>query len=676
MADFTKSDTDSSEMSEHEVINRVLARLIERVEEVTDKPDPHRYLPQIVAETCHWPQVWLFVCKNDEYLLSARWPADNASSSPTPRLSREILLQLQTAAMYATLIAANSLSRLLHLPENTPLLLVRGNQKPDFCLVVALYDASDSARSRALLQTLLPFLNLTLHQMLLLDETRREMETFQRLDREIGEHIETDRIFEMTLDWAIRYTNAHAGALLRYAPVQKTLQVAAELGYPQPNIFSTWLREQPDATPIRSMNQHRPLLIEDLRSNPAASPCPLVMRTHLSVPIRHDGAVIGVISLESRRVNAFNMHHLAFLNRLAARAAVSLSHAHLYSQAALERSKLAIILADTADVVVVVNEDNQLMLVSESARAVFSLPFEQAITGEPFQAVFAHTALAAAFARAHQNDARTIQEVSLADGRVYHAQFSRQSGIGWIIVMHDITPLKAIDQAKNDLLDTVSHDLKHPLQSIRGYIDLLMILYPDLFAEGQAKLFVEKALHSVADMRDLLDDFVEFAKSENGLQLEIEVVSIHDIVGECAANLLPLASQREIVVQLDFAADLPFIEADAARLRQIFTNLISNAIKYTRPSGTVWISAVALGESVTVTVRDDGIGISPEDQAHVFDRFFRVRRLETENVEGTGLGLGIVKRMVEAHHAQIGMESRLGEGSTFTVRLPLRQPTS
>jgi two-component system phosphate regulon sensor histidine kinase PhoR len=112
------------------------------------------------------------------------------------------------------------------------------------------------------------------------------------------------------------------------------------------------------------------------------------------------------------------------------------------------------------------------------------------------------------------------------------------------------------------------------------------------------------------------------------------------------------------------------VSGDPNRLLQVFNNLVSNAIKYTPPEGTIHISAESLKNAVRIKVKDSGVGISPEDQARIFDRFYRVRRPENESIEGTGLGLTIVQKLVEAHHGQIGLESFLGEGSTFYVTLP------
>jgi two-component system phosphate regulon sensor histidine kinase PhoR len=120
----------------------------------------------------------------------------------------------------------------------------------------------------------------------------------------------------------------------------------------------------------------------------------------------------------------------------------------------------------------------------------------------------------------------------------------------------------------------------------------------------------------------------------------------------------------------DLPSGLPPVRGEHFRLSQIFNNLIGNAVKYTPPSGEVRIIAEERGSTVHVTIQDNGLGISPEDQAHIFDRFYRVRRPETDSIDGTGLGLAIVKTLVEAHDGEIGLESHLGQGSSFYVTFP------
>jgi signal transduction histidine kinase len=140
---------------------------------------------------------------------------------------------------------------------------------------------------------------------------------------------------------------------------------------------------------------------------------------------------------------------------------------------------------------------------------------------------------------------------------------------------------------------------------------------------------------------------------------------------ECADNIMPAIQMKNMQLIADVPESLLPVRGDRKYLSQIFSNIISNAVKYTPPEGTIRVWVEQRGGGLCVFIHDNGLGISPEDQAHIFDRFYRVRRPETDSIEGTGLGLAIVKRLVELHDGQIGLESRLGEGSTFYITLPI-----
>ena len=174
-------------------------------------------------------------------------------------------------------------------------------------------------------------------------------------------------------------------------------------------------------------------------------------------------------------------------------------------------------------------------------------------------------------------------------------------------------------------------------------------------------------------MRHLIDDVLDLAKIELGMELEVQPVAVAALIDDCVERVMPLAQIKAMQIETDVSANLPQLAGDRQRLMQIFSNIIGNAVKYTPPLGSVRISVEDVDCNLRFTVKDNGLGISPEDQAHIFDRFYRVRRAETEDIEGTGLGLAIVKKLIDVHKGQIGLESSLGEGTTFYVTLPTYQ---
>jgi signal transduction histidine kinase len=169
----------------------------------------------------------------------------------------------------------------------------------------------------------------------------------------------------------------------------------------------------------------------------------------------------------------------------------------------------------------------------------------------------------------------------------------------------------------------------------------------------------------------LITDLLEITRIEAGIPLKLTACRVAEYLEMVSIALSAQAASKQITVEQDIPADLPQVQADPARLRQVLTNLVSNAIKYTPDGGRVRLSARSDDGRVLVQVADTGIGISAEDMPRVFDRFFRAQNVVLQEIEGTGLGLSIVKSLVERHGGQVWLESAPGEGTTFYFTLPL-----
>ncbi|MEO8392880.1 MAG: ATP-binding protein, partial [Chloroflexota bacterium] len=387
-----------------------------------------------------------------------------------------------------------------------------------------------------------------------------------------------------------------------------------------------------------------------------------------SVPVMREDRVIAVISIEHRRLNAFTDDHLSFVAKLAARAGVAIDNARLYSEAVREREKLSHIVSEIADIVMVIGNDDRVVIINQSGIAALHLPAEDTLIGRPYTEVLENTPVMPVIQQARASRQIMVAEIDLNGNRTYYAELATQPEIGLIVVMHDITPLKQTDELKRELVATVSHDLKQPLSVMNGYLELLQ-MQQRLDARGEN--FVRMIARSIEHMRHLIDDVLDLAKIESGIELETRPVVVNQLINDCVDAVRPLADGKSMKLEVNVENSLPELAGDPNRLQQIFSNLVGNAVKYTPAQGKVWISVERLDRNLRFMVKDNGMGISPEDQAHIFDRFYRVRRPETENIEGTGLGLAIVKKLIEAHKGQIGLESSLGEGTTFYVTLPI-----
>jgi signal transduction histidine kinase len=225
---------------------------------------------------------------------------------------------------------------------------------------------------------------------------------------------------------------------------------------------------------------------------------------------------------------------------------------------------------------------------------------------------------------------------------------------------------------KSDFVATVSHDLRSPLTLMRGYATML-----DTVGElnEQQVGYVKKIVTGVENMSRLVNNLLDLGRIEFGVGLQVENVSVMDIIERVTGALQLQASQKNIQLTLELSRDMPpMVEADQSLLHQAVYNLVENAIKYTPPLGRVTIRTSSQQEHFIFAIEDSGIGIPVEDVPHLFEKFYRGKQREARSQPGSGLGLAIVQSIAESHRGRIWVESTVGNGSTFFLQIPLTQP--
>jgi signal transduction histidine kinase len=401
-----------------------------------------------------------------------------------------------------------------------------------------------------------------------LAERVEELQVMGRIDRELNASLEIDRAMRITLEWAMRQSNAEAGLIGMIE--EDHLRLMAQQGYDDVFAQETDTHVPLELPAIRSaVESGQPNQIS-LVSNGAKGILPAA-HTQIIIPIRREAQVIGLILLESV---SDSQENLAFLNRLSDHAAIAISNAQLYDE---------------------------------------------------------------------------VQRANLA---------------------------------KSDFVSFVAHELKNPMTSIKGYTELLAAGSVGQINEMQAN-FLSTIRSNVERMSALVSDLNDNAKIEAGrLRLDYKPVDVTDIVDEVMRSTKRQVDDKRQNVELQISSQLPKVWADRLRVGQVLTNLVSNAHKYTPEGGKILLGAEATSNQwdpegakqvVHLWVRDNGIGISIEDQSKIFQKFFRSDDTKAREVPGTGLGLNITKSLVEMQGGRIWFDSEYRRGTTFHFTVPVAE---
>jgi len=348
-----------------------------------------------------------------------------------------------------------------------------------------------------------------------------------------------------------------------------------------------------------------------------------------------------------------------------------------------EQSKTRAIIASMADGVLVTDDQEEIVLYNPAAgrllgfagEPVIGVPLSEAVTNPELQEFVSR------FPELRNSQYSMLsEELALKQPRALSIKANLSpvcdedgSRIGVVAVLRDITEFKVLDAMKDDFVSMVSHELRSPLTSIKGFaISLKRGLFGAL-SEGQ-----DEALMIIQNQSDkmlaLINDLLELAGSETIVagQQRFETTDIAAMLTAVVDAMGPQVAEKDLSLDCAVPTDLPKIEVVPQNLEQVFTNLISNAVKYTLPRGSVTVSAEATADHVRVQVVDTGIGIPERSLPKVFDRFYRVKDKRTRDESGTGLGLAIVKNIIDAHLGTVEVASEEEKGTTVTVSLPRR----
>ncbi len=495
------------------------------------------------------------------------------------------------------------------------------------------------------------------------DDLRRRLEELQslvQLGRAVTEKLDHHEVLTEVVNAAVRLTGAEEGSLLLLDQDSGELYMRASKNFDE-QFAQTFRLEVHDSLAGQVIKTGEPVLLDE--QTPQKIKTSYLVRSLIYVPLQVRGNTIGVLGVDNRRAGrTLTRADVAIMSAMADYAAIAIENARLFSTSEAERHKLETILAQVENGVIVIDPEGRLLIMNRTAREALGVDGDW--SGRSLRQVVTDPRLHSVFASAGKFSRRA--EVELDDGRVFSAQRTPIEGIGQAIVMQDITKLKELDRVKSDFVTAVSHDLRSPLTAILGYIELVE-RSGDL--NQQQHEFIRRVRLSVGQITDLVSNLLDLGRIEAGLDEAKELTPIGMLARYALESMRATAEGKGLSLKLDLPDDLPMVWGAPIRLRQMVGNLIDNAIKYTPAGGWVSVAAHQEGQQVILTVGDNGLGVPATDQPYLFDKFFRASNAPAD-LHGSGLGLSIVKSIVENHGGRIWLDSQPGQGTTFNVVLP------
>ncbi len=405
------------------------------------------------------------------------------------------------------------------------------------------------------------------------------------------------------------------------------------------------------------------------------------LKSYICVPVKVEGRIIGFLNADGARPYQFTFQDLRRLQTFADYVSLALDKARIiadlkdYSEQ-LERlvsertaqlqarqAWLDAIFKGSSDGYILLNPQGDILEMNPIAWAWL----KQAASPEETKSI---QQTLRAMARDPEAFPETFKELG---DRTFHLKMISLEPhyTGSLAILHDITHLKLLDKAKSKLLTDISHELRSPMAAIKLYAELLSSSPPE-----KIRPYIKQITESVEYMAKLLNDITEMVRLETGkVELSFSPVELNEFVKKASERYYPEANKYQHQLEILLSPDNPAIMADPRRLQQILDNLVDNAIRYTPAGGRITISVRTEEEEGqlwgVIEVADNGIGIPEEELPYIFDRFFRGEKARSEQIPGSGLGLAIVKELVELHKGKIKVRSKIGEGTVFTVMLPL-----
>lgn len=436
--------------------------------------------------------------------------------------------------------------------------------------------------------------------------------------------------------------------------------------------------------------------------------------SYLHIPLTVENRIIGMLSLFDEKTDTFNANLLQLTTMIADYAAVALENVRLHErenalwrEAELERMRLELIIGSMAEGLLITDEKGAITSFNKSGEQLLSEALVDLVPGVPLHKI-AETSSIAWLPRlgeiigqalagntvknqelvAGKEEERVPLTLSISAAPLHDASESSSRPLGVVAVLNDITSNKQVERLKDDFVSVVSHELRTPLTAIKGYTQHLVrrierrlrklrddpnntvaiTELPESYDLRSLSIVQSQTEH----LERLVNDLLDLSEVQWGhLNLHYETFYLADLLTESARSVQASAEQHHI--SLDIKAHETKVQADRVRIGQVVGNILDNAVKYSPNGGQVSIYLEEQEDNYTVSISDQGMGVSPEQFDHIFERFYRVHNTASQHFSGIGLGLYVAKAIINEHGGRIWLSSDQRTGSTFHFTLP-REP--
>jgi PAS domain S-box-containing protein len=407
---------------------------------------------------------------------------------------------------------------------------------------------------------------------------------------------------------------------------------------------------------------------------------PTDSRSVLCVPFMYDDNVAGIFTLQHPQPQYFTEADLQLMMIIANQVSVAMRNAQLFTRMQAQQRQLEAVLRALPDVLMVLDENGMFLLTNEAALNLLGFELPQNIAGRTFKEFALSDSSLKLISDIVDSPLQSGQRWSFdahseQRKRDYVVNVSVWENVpnsksGYVVVMRDITQMRDLNRFKDEMLQMASHDLRSPLALIVGYCSLMQLDIDPNHKVGEYLTIVQQQTER---MTGLLDDLLRVEKIRTSPLELFQRSNFKDVVTKALNHMRVAADNKQQRLSANIHLDTtPPILMSAALIREAMENMLTNAVKYTPQGGKITVHAFQEGDRVKFIVEDTGIGIAAEHLPRVFDSFYRARQMGTENIEGRGLGLSLVKTVIERHHGEVWVESEVGVGSRFGLWLPVQ----